>query len=140
VYYLPTHTKSGFVESLQKETAHLNIESIVFEPGQFRTTVLTSAIKKSKLAGHPDYASLTAEIQADLINSDGKQRGDPKKGAQRMIDVVKGEGAATGKAIPKRLPLGMDSLKSLREKCSETLVICEEWSALIDSTDIDEMK
>lgn len=113
----------------------MNIQSIIFELGMFRTPVLATGAKPSKLAENLDYADLAAEIQDDLMKSDGKQNGDPKKGVKRMIDVIKGEGMAAGKDMPKRMPLGKDSLSSMREKCEATLRICEEWSEVIESTD-----
>lgn len=113
----------------------MNIQSIIFEPGMFRTPVLAAGAKPSKLAEDPDYADLAAEIQRDLIESDGKQNGDPKKAVKRMIAVIRGEGMALGKEMPKRMPLGKDSLSFMREKCEATLRICAEWSEVIESTD-----
>jgi hypothetical protein len=81
---------------------------------------------------------LAAEVEALLKAIDGKQKGDPRKGAKRMVDVVKSEGMAAGKPMPKRLPLGKDSLKTIREKCMETLMLCDEWAEVIASTDRDE--
>jgi hypothetical protein len=81
---------------------------------------------------------LAAEVDALLKASDGKQKGDPRKGAGRMIDVVNSEGRAAGRPMPKRLPLGKDSLKTIREKCKETLRLCDEWEEIIVSTSRDE--
>ena len=99
---------------------------------------MSSATKPSSLAADSDYKDLAAEIQADLKKSDGKQKGDPKKGVKRMIDVVTGEGMASGRKVPLRMPLGRDSLVAVREKCEETLRVCEEWEDLIASTDWDD--
>lgn len=57
-----------------------------------------------------------------------------KKGVERMVDVVRGEGMAAGKEMPKRMPLGKDSLATVKERCLDTLRICEEWSEIIEST------
>ena len=47
--------------------------------------------------------------------TDGNQPGDPRKGAERMVDVVRGEGMAEGKTdFPLRLPLGSDALELIR--------------------------
>ena len=75
------------------------------------------------------------EIQDALTASHGNQRGDPKKPAERIIDVLKSEGMAAGRPMPPRLPLGPDSLAAIRAKCEATLKICEEWEGLISSTD-----
>ena len=81
---------------------------------------------------------MAAEVEALLKASDGKQKRDPRKGARRMIDVVKSEGMAAGRPMPKRLPLRKDSLKTIRERCIETLRLCDEWEEVIVSTNRDD--
>jgi hypothetical protein len=56
-----------------------------------------------------------------------------------MIDVIKSEGFAAGRPLPKRLPLGSESLRIVKEKCFETLRICNDWEDLIISTDVVEL-
>ena len=48
---------------------------------------------------------------------DGNQRGDSVKCVERVIDVVKSEGMAAGRSMPKRLPLGSDTMEFVRAKC-----------------------
>ena len=67
--------------------------------------------------------------------NNGNQPGDPKRGVEVMIDVIKGEGVAKEKDMPPRLPLGTDALEVIRSKCLATLKICDEWEAMIKSTD-----
>lgn len=71
---------------------------------------------------------------------DGNQRGDSVKCVERMIDVVKSEGMAAGRPMPKRLPLGPDSMEIIRAKCMETLKICDDWEDIICSTDLEPEK
>ena len=71
---------------------------------------------------------------------DGNQRGDSVKCVERMIDVVKSEGMAAGRPMPKRLPLGPDSMEIMRTKCLETLKLCDDWKDLICSTDLEPEK
>ncbi len=71
---------------------------------------------------------------------DGNQRGDSVKCVERMIDVVKSEGMAAGRLIPKRLPLGPDSMEIMRTKCLETLEMCDKWKDFICSTDLEPAK
>ena len=65
----------------------------------------------------------------------GKEPGDPEKLVQVVIDLVKGEGAAAGRDLPLRIPLGTDAVNAIRKKCVDTLKILEDWSALTVSTD-----
>ena len=78
---------------------------------------------------------MIADLGAALQANDGNQPGDPKLGVERMIDVVKAEGAAEGRPMPPRLPLGTDAFDIIRSKCLETVKICDEWEAFIKSTD-----
>ena len=83
-----------------------------------------------------DNVKFYDEIHAAITAQHGKQRGDPKKAAERMVDVLKSEGMAAGRTMPARMPLGPDSLAAIRAKCEATLKICEEWEGLISSTDV----
>lgn len=66
----------------------------------------------------------------------GNEPGDSTKGVACMIDLVKGTGVAAGKTIPLRMPLGTDGWTRIKEKCEETLKICEEWEEIAKSTDV----
>jgi hypothetical protein len=80
------------------------------------------------------YAELNSHMNTLAGEIHGKQPGDPRKAAQRIFEIVHGEGMAKGKKWPKRLPLGSDALAGIREKCKETLGLCEEWEDVIKST------
>ncbi|KUJ16280.1 uncharacterized protein LY89DRAFT_782568 [Mollisia scopiformis] len=123
----------GFVETLQRETEHLGIQSIISEPGEFRTNVSSSSGKESEFAKDVDYGELARRVQAGLKASNRKQKGDTKKAAKIMVDVVKGEGVEGGKSMPKRLPLGRDCLETVRRK--ETLELCDEWEEIVENTE-----
>lgn len=53
-----------------------------------------------------DYSPLFAGLTEMFKSMDGNQPGEPRKGIERMIDVVRQEGVAKGKEIPVCLPLG----------------------------------
>lgn len=119
-----------------------NIRSIVFEPGFFRTQVFAATNMKTqetKSLGE-GMQGLEKSLDESTRSIHGTERGDARKAVERMVDVVRGEGMAEGKALPPRLPLGVDSLEKIREKCRETLRLCEEWEPLITSTDYVEGK
>jgi hypothetical protein len=90
---------------------------------------------QSASTAHDEYREFFAVVQEAIQTRNGKQPGDTQKGVQRMIDVIKSEGLAAGRPLPNRLPLGSESLKIIREKCFETLRICNDWEDLITSTD-----
>ena len=95
------------------------------------TNVKTAALRIS------DYEEVDKAISGFVAARNGNQPGDPRKLVERFIDVVKSEGMAAGKPIPQRLPIGRDSMAAIKKKCEATLKLCEEWEALITSTDIE---
>lgn len=74
-----------------------------------------SLIFQASLAGDIDYGELAERVQAGLKASDGKQKGDPMKGAKVMVDIVKWEGVAEGRVTPRRMPLGAACWETVRE-------------------------
>ena len=84
-----------------------------------------------------DYQELVAGLQAFIEGGDGNQPGDTVKGVERMIDVLKGEGMAKGRQMPKRLPLGPDLIERTKARCNEVIGIVNEWEDVIGSTNLD---
>ena len=124
----------GVVECLQKEVSMFGINAVLFEPGFYRTKAFGNI--KHETAHIPEYAGFNKAVLAYEAATYGNEPGDPKKAVDRMLDVVRGEGMATGKTMPLRLPLGSDGLAAVKDKCLATLKLCEEWEELITSTDI----
>ena len=144
-YYHPPHLRLhthilGYVECLQKEIAQFGIQAVIFEPGYYRTKIFSAQNCKVSPPTHEDYNTIFAAMVAGVGAVDGNQRGDSVKCVERMIDVVKSEGMAAGRPMPKRLPLGPDSMEIMRTKCLETLQMCDEWKDLICSTDLEPEK
>lgn len=125
------------VECLQQETAHFGIQSVIFEPGYYKTKLLSPTNVKTAASRISDYEEIDKAISGFVAATNGNQPGDPRKLAERIIDVVKSEGMAAGKPIPQRLPVGRDSMAAIKKKCEATLKLCEEWEALITSTDFE---
>ena len=124
----------AITECLQIETTEFGIQTIIFEAGYFRTPVFGSNMKLTRSVIE-DNVKMYDEVQSTLTAFNGNQRGDPKKAAERVVDVLKSEGMAAGRPMPPRLPLGPDSLAVIRAKCEATLKICDEWENFISSTD-----
>jgi hypothetical protein len=129
----------AMVQGLQIEVASFGIKCLVFEPGHFRTPIISKPAETftSEIA---DYGELTAMLQGILASIDGKQPGDPKKAVEVVIDVVKGEGCAKGREMPFELPLGRDCVKDIRAKCEGMLKVLDDWKDVIESTDFDNVK
>ncbi len=78
-----------------------------------------------------DFRVLTVTRTA----SNGTQLGNPEKGVQIMLDVVRGEGVAQGKEFPKSLLMGSDTFAVVQDKIHGCLKLQEEWESVSKSTD-----
>ncbi|TGO81393.1 hypothetical protein BPOR_1175g00030 [Botrytis porri] len=117
------------VECLQKETSQFGIRTMILEPGYYRTKVCSEANVKWAPLSIPEYKPTQTVLKGTP--------GDPKKSAERIVDIVRREGLAIGKETPLRLPLGPDCLQQIKNKCLSTLKILEDWEELITSTKLD---
>ncbi|KAM0800781.1 putative short-chain oxidoreductase [Usnea florida] len=124
----------GLSECLRLETAHLNIRTLVVQPGMFRTSNLTPRSHRINSSGHEEYAALN-ESMGVAKSKQGTQRGDPKKMVERVVDLVKGTGLAESKPMPETLPMGIDAVKAIRLKCEKTLRNLEDWEEISCGTD-----
>ncbi|PVH95980.1 NAD(P)-binding protein [Periconia macrospinosa] len=128
----------GILDTLQLETSGFGIRSMIVVLGYFRTELFSTS-RLIFTRSHPNkiYDPIETAVLDGVAKVHGHQPGDPDKLAHRIVDVVKGEGMAAGKPFPKRLPFGEDALKDVRQKCEETLKICDEWEEVIKSTNIE---
>ncbi|PSR70643.1 hypothetical protein PHLCEN_2v13475 [Hermanssonia centrifuga] len=65
-----------------------------------------------------------------------RQPGDPEKCAEVIVDVVRGEGSASGKPFPLSLPLGSDAYGTIKEVCENMTEQLGQWKDVICSTDL----
>jgi hypothetical protein len=97
---------------------------------------LTQKNSKSVETRFEDYKSLTEFMAGQFRMLDGNQAGDPRKGVECVIDVVKGENGTAGKEWPSQLPLGSDAVAAIRKKCEDTLQQLKMWEDLSTKSDI----
>lgn len=122
-------------ESLHSEIAPLGLRSICFDFGYFRTDFLASDHRGAHAPRIADYKAVGEAMDEGLKMYNGNQPGNPEKGVQVMIDVVKGEGVAQGRPTPTVVTLGSDCHKAVKEYCESTLQRIEEWKEVSYSTD-----
>lgn len=128
----------GIVEGLWRETAPLGIKTLLFEPGRFRTKLLSSDNMKATTSTIAEYAEFSESLLGQLAKEDRRQPGDPVKLVEIILDIVRQEGIAKGRNIPFRLPLGTDCYTDIKSKCEETLKLLKEWEYTIKSTDYED--
>lgn len=130
------------MDSLAAEVAPFNIRTIDFEPGFFQTS-LTDPAKLAQYASAAQpldaYATHRAAMGAAAQAIIGKERGDVKKGVELMVDIIRNEGCASGKAVPHRLPIGEDAVRVVEVTCRNALKVIDAWrDDIVKKTDRDE--
>lgn len=123
------------MESLWHDTESFGIQTLLIEPGRFRTLLLSEENRTDSSSHIPDYAEMTSKHFAILSAASQKQPGDVQKGVKIMVDLVRKEGVAEGKKVPFRFPIGTDCYEEVKEKLNELLETMEEWKTVITSTD-----
>jgi NAD(P)-dependent dehydrogenase (short-subunit alcohol dehydrogenase family) len=98
----------GWMESLRYDVAPYGIETMVVEPGFFRTELLVEGSStiwpELKI---DDYAERTAQTIAAWSGMNGKQGGDPAKLAAAIVTL-----ADSGK-LPRRFVAGADAMAAV---------------------------
>ncbi|RDB30241.1 hypothetical protein Hypma_007082 [Hypsizygus marmoreus] len=125
----------GISTTLHDEISPLGLRSVVIEFGYFRTTFLAADHRTLQVSRIVDYKPMTDKVNAALEAYNGKQPGDPLKGVEVVVDVVRGEGVAAGKAFPTVLNLGTDCYDVVKSECEATLARLEDWKEVTTSTD-----
>jgi len=138
IYCATKHAVRGIAESLHEEISPLGLRSLVFELGYFRTDLLT-ADNHAKYGGRiPDYEQIMRTRLDKLDASNHNQPGDAKKGANVIIDTVKGEGAAKDKQFTPVVLLGSDCYGQVRNILTKGVAKLDEWKDVTVSTDRDD--
>lgn len=126
---------SGLVESLWRETSPFGIQTLLIEPGRFRTKLLSHSNRKTKVSAVDDYTELSHSKTEGLESEDSNQPGDAIKLVEIIIDLVRKEGIAEDREVPFRLPLGIDVFDDIKAKCKCMLTLLKDWRDVIRSTD-----
>jgi NADP-dependent 3-hydroxy acid dehydrogenase YdfG len=121
----------GLSEALAAELAPLGIRVTIIEPGPFRTDFLgrSGVIAKTRIA---DYDTTAGNMRQYFAENDGKQRGDPLRAVQAMIQVVESP------EPPLRLLLGQSALQRLRGKLSNWEKEIGAWESVTAGADFPE--
>ncbi|ESK94777.1 serine 3-dehydrogenase [Moniliophthora roreri MCA 2997] len=135
LYAATKWTLRGVSASLHDEIAPLGLRSICIDFGYFRTAFLNPDHRKPYIPRIQDYNEVTGEYEAALQAYNNKQPGDPLRGVEIMVDIVRGEGVAKGKTFSNNIQLGSDCYETVKTECEEALRQLEEWKDVSFSTD-----
>lgn len=81
---------------------------------------------------------MRAKAEKSFTSVAGTEKGDPDKAMEVVVDVVKGEGKASGREWPLYLALGEDSERDIRAKVGKLVRHVDEWGDVIRSVKFDE--
>jgi NAD(P)-dependent dehydrogenase (short-subunit alcohol dehydrogenase family) len=137
IYAASKFALEGLSESLAREVAEFGITVLIVEPGGFRTNFLRAFAPNTKGLPEGDEETAVGKGMQMFRDYDGKQKGDPQKAAERIFEVVTGEGQAghlKGKIL--RLPLGTDCLARLDAKIEHLKGDIDASREVASSTDL----
>jgi len=121
----------GMSEALAAELSPLGIRVTIIEPGPFRTDFLgrSGVVAKTSIA---DYDATAGNMRKYFAENDGKQKGDPLRAVQAMMEVVESPNP------PLRLLLGASALQRLRAKLNNWEKEVASWEQVTVGADFPE--
>ncbi|KAJ7184376.1 hypothetical protein C8R46DRAFT_459014 [Mycena filopes] len=127
----------ALAEAFSGELAHLNIRVLLVEPSAFKTGIAYAEGFMDGLEREdtmiPDY-DLPRKKTLNLFKTvaqQGSMPGDPVKAMAAVVDVVRGEGVASGRPWPTYLVLGLDAEKAILAKTQKLKNHLEEWTDVV---------
>ena len=112
------------MESLAPEIAPFGINTMLVEPGFFRTDSLSADSTTYAPASIDDYAARTRETIAGWTSMNGKQGGDPAKLAAAIVRL------AGLDQPPTRFAAGADAIRAFEAKANTLLAQAHAHRAL----------
>jgi NAD(P)-dependent dehydrogenase (short-subunit alcohol dehydrogenase family) len=123
----------GWMQSLQAEVAPFGIETLVVNPGFFRTELLTE--ESTNFADHPvaDYDE-RREAQVQFWKGyNGQQSGDPAKLAQALLTI------SSQSPLPRRFLAGADAVGTAKQVAAALQQQTAAYRELSSSLSFDEV-
>ena len=100
----------GWMEALQAEVEPFGIQTMVVNPGFFRTELLTEESTNYAKPSIEDYKERNAQQHEFWKAQNGKQSGDPAKLAEALITLT------NQKELPRRFIAGAEAVGSAEQK------------------------
>jgi NAD(P)-dependent dehydrogenase (short-subunit alcohol dehydrogenase family) len=130
-YHMAKFAIEGLTETLAKEVTPFGIGVTAVEPGPFRTDFRGGSMKQAKLR-LPAYAETAGKARDAVLAGDGKQSGDPDRGARAIVAAVEAEHP------PLHLVMGTGALKEFRQKIIDLQQEWDGWEKVTRGTDFPE--
>lgn len=114
-------------DAVEKETEHLGIKVMIVEPGAFRTSFYDSLHGASRAIS--DYTPSVGSMRLENMVNNHDRKGDPDKAGKLIVELV-----SSGN-LPKRLPLGSDAVRIIRDELKSRLAEVEKTESYSITTD-----
>lgn len=121
----------GWSEALHAEVAPFGIQTMIVNPGFFRTEFLTTDTTQFADLTVSDYAERRAATEAFMVGMNGAQAGDPEKLANALIVLDREP------ALPRRFLAGADVVATAEQKIVTLQAEIDAWRDLSSSLAID---
>jgi NAD(P)-dependent dehydrogenase (short-subunit alcohol dehydrogenase family) len=121
----------GWMESLAPEVAPFNINTMLVEPGFFRTELLSPESTRYARSSIEDYAERTEKTVAAWNAMNGQQGGDPAKLADALVQLAHQD------KPPSRFVAGADAVEAVEKKARDLLAQADAYRELSSDLALD---
>ncbi|KAF4994131.1 hypothetical protein FDECE_13231 [Fusarium decemcellulare] len=99
----------------------------------------SNTAKLNSQEGIADYAGVKDDHAQSLMASHDRQPGDPFRAAEKIVNIARVENLTASQAntLPLRIPLGVEAVAVMRQKCLETLALLEPWVQFSEDADFE---
>jgi NAD(P)-dependent dehydrogenase (short-subunit alcohol dehydrogenase family) len=122
----------GWMEALQAEIAAFRIQTMIVNPGFFRTELLTRESTQFASLSVEDYRERRTQQEQFWTSQNGKQGGDPAKLAQALIKLESQD------ELPRRFLAGADAIATAEQKIAALQQQIDAYRELSSSLAIDD--
>ncbi|BBY74545.1 short-chain dehydrogenase/reductase [Mycolicibacterium parafortuitum] len=116
-------------DALRDEVAGQGISVLAVEPGAFRTNAYAGFADEPVAEQISDYHEMLEQVRATFVEMDGKQPGDPHRGARAVIAAMEQDWS------PPRLVLGNSGYDAVVDALEQTLADIRASEKLSRSAD-----
>lgn len=123
-------------EGVAAEVAQFGIRVLLAIPGGLKTSQLnTPYTTNHHVADYDGYRERVLEVMAGHWKH---AQGDPEKAMEVLVDVIKGEGRAEGKATPDWLLLGKPTFTQAKVAAEKLDQLVDDWEGISRDLDFDD--
>ncbi|MYR23545.1 SDR family NAD(P)-dependent oxidoreductase [Streptomyces sp. SID6137] len=112
-YSAAKYAIEGLTDALRHEVAPFGIKVMAVEPGAFRTRAYASFADEAVKETVDAYLPLVNSVRASMIEQDGRQPGDPRRGVRAVVDAM------NSLAPPRRIVLGAGGYVSVQAQLTD---------------------